>query len=172
MKLRWASSICDAVGKPMTHILRTRVTKTCQQALTGWQSARNFSEAFQLAADCAQAICQIALNAHGLTGEYTIQYDESGPTQLEILLSPFPHLSRCGGSYAPHRIIITSELGGDGRRRMFVRHVHPTLGAVSQQPLTLKQLEIHIYQIHALTKSIARELKREHDKRLPATDPG
>jgi hypothetical protein len=164
MKLVWASIICASAGVSLEVVLGTRVSKSCQQALVGWLRARSFSEALQLASDCAQSICLIALNAYKLIGFFTLRYANEGPVEVDINLSPAPELAVYGKHLSPHQLLVTADNGADGQRRMFIRHYHPTIGYVSKLPLELKTLENLIRDIYVSTKNYTTELQRETRK--------
>jgi hypothetical protein len=162
MPIPWASRICEAVGKPMSSVAPARVMRNCMEALVGWASATTFSEAMQLASDCAMSICMIAYNAYGLLGCYVLRYDAGWPTSVDIALSKCPELAICGdGQYAPHKIVVTMEQGNDGRRRMFVSRYHQTEGRIDKQPLTYDLIDRYITKIHAITKNHHAGLNRE-----------
>lgn len=161
MRMTWALRICNAVGKPLSSVAPKRVTRDCMEALTGWTSATTFSEAMQLATDCAMSICMIAFNAFGLRGWYTLRYDSGWPTSVDISLAKCPELAVYGDKYAPHKIIVTMEQGGDGKRRMFAGRYHKPEGRIDKQPLTYNLIDRYITKIYALTKNHAAGLERE-----------
>lgn len=164
MKTVWAVRICAAVGKPFENVAPHRVTKTCQQALTGWTEAKTFSEALQLASDCAQSICVMAFNAFNLRGWFTVRYNHGWPACVEVSLSPCPEFASYGQQLAPHQLILTLDSGSDNKRRMFVRYFHPVHGRLDKLPLTFDRVEKFIQHIHGLTRRYANELQREQQR--------
>lgn len=161
IRVRWAVKICEAVGKPLDSVAPQRVTRTCVEALVGWASATTFSEAMQLASDCALSICMLAYNAFGLRGWFVQRFDAGWPTSVEISLMRCPELAGCYDRYAPHKIIVTMEDEGDGRRRMFAKRFHKPEGIIDKQPLTYGLIDRYITQINARTKNHTARLERE-----------
>jgi hypothetical protein len=161
MRTGRAARICDVVGQPLSSVAPARVTRTCVEAMVGWASAATFSEAMQLATDCALSICVLAFNAFGLRGWFTLRYDAGWPTSVDVSLTQHPELIPLADKFAPHRIVVTMERCADGQRRMFVSRHHKIDGRIDKQPMTYDLVERHITRINALTTHHAAGLERE-----------
>jgi hypothetical protein len=175
IKVAWAVQICTAAGKTLDDVLPMGVSKSCEQALTGWISAINLSEEFQQASDCAQAICLLAYHEFKLHGWFAVKFGHGHVARAEVNLSPCPELASLKTKealkYQLHQLIINADADTDGRRRMTIRHHHPTEGGSDKLPLTFRKVEYLIKHINALTKNHTADLKREI-ARLQAAQPG
>lgn len=169
MKMAWVSRICNIIQKPIGDVLGTRKAKTWQQCILGWNHARDELEALQMANDCALSVAYRALTQYQLSGDYVLAYSGGYPREVVLFLSAAPELSRLGGRYTRHKVVITAEkiYSGD-RRRMMIQHIRPDGTPPDKTFLTPKILENTLASIHALTKNFTAELQREVARQPPA----
>jgi hypothetical protein len=162
-KMSWVISICAAVGKPIGDVLGTRKPREWEQCLLGWSHAHNAHEALQLATDCALSIVYRAMAQYGLTGNFTVAYDQGYPREVVVALSTVPAMDVFKGKFKMHKIVVTlEEFGPNKQRHMMLGHMSPQSTTPPDKDfLTPKLLEYTLASIYALTKNFTSELQRE-----------
>lgn len=166
MRLEWVYRICQVVGKPPSSILRDRRSKGVEEAVVGWEDAVHFTEAMQLATDCALAIVYMAFHGYGLRGNYSVDFNSGMPTHLCVSLSMDPDAGTQVTSKKVddrlQKLIVSKEKDQSGKWRMYIKHWNPDCGMmIDKDFLTYTRVNKHLKEIYALTAHHATNLARE-----------
>ena len=159
MKVSWVRLICAAVGKPESDVLGFRRPRLPREVLVGWGGAVTFSEAVGLATDCALVVVYLAKALYGLKGSLRVNYEDAGPKDVQVSLSPHPEMAVYGPKYAPHRLVLFME-----GCHLFIQHIHPEQGKLDKRRASVEFIEKQLHKIHAHTKHHATAIAREAAK--------
>lgn len=160
IRKEWVVMICNAVGVPPVRVLGPKGERMFPNATLGWLQAKSRTQAMEMATDCAASIAIRAYVHYGLSGHYSITYPHGWVSEVVIYLSPVPELTIEGGDKGYHRISITSRKDSDGVRRMWIQHIDPATGCVTDKEiLEPKYLESLIKNVYTITRPLTKNLR-------------